>query len=412
MFVPLVATRYLFAKKRHNTINLITWVSMAGVAVGTVALICVLSVMNGFERVISDSMSAFDPEIRITASTGNRVLTSDSAMAEARKALPGSVWSYVVELDGLIATDESQSPVKVLGVDEEFSAVTGIDTLVWSGRFEPAYDGAGEIRAAVGVGLATRMHCTADGYSGLSLYAPKSRKVNMARPDANFTKTRFVCNGLFCVQQPKYDDNYIIMPIEAVREAYRLEVDYASAVEIRLSRRGAVGKGEVREAKRVLEEVLGEGYTVADRREQQADFYRISRIEKWTSFMILCFIILVATFNIVGSLSMIIIDKADDIDLMLSIGASRKAVMRLFTAEGGLISGLGCAIGAAAGIVLVMVQERFGVLKLGSGGYITNVYPVELIWWDVVLTVVAVLGMGLAAAAYAARSNIRNIKDI
>lgn len=381
---------------------------MAGVSVGTMAMICVLSVMNGFEQVISDSFSAFDPELRITPSDSSRFSANDSSILNARAAMPDAIWSYELELDGLIASNEGQSPVKILGADQYFSAVTGIDTLMWSGTFDPAHTGQTGLQAAIGIGLATRMHCNADMYSSISLYAPKSRQVNMARPDANFTKTTFVCNGLFCVQQAKYDDNYIIMPIDAVREAYRLSDDCTTAINLRLRHNRAAGTQDIRNAKKQLSNILGDRFTVADRYEQQSDFYRISRIEKWTTFMILCFIILVATFNIIGSLSMIIIDKSEDIDLMVSLGASHKQILRLFTAEGFLISASGGATGVMAGVALVLAQQHYGFLQLGSGGYITQVYPVRLMWSDTALTMAAVLIMGLAVAAYTTRSNIRN----
>lgn len=380
---------------------------MAGVAVGTMALICILSVMNGFERVISESFTAFDPELRITSSKGTNFSENDSSIVAARNALPHAIWSMQVELDGLLATADAQSPVKVRGVDDRYAMVTGIDSLIWSGTYEPYYD-ATSIRATVGIGLATRLHCYSDSYTPIYLYAPKTRRVNIARPDANFTRTTLVCNGLFCVQQIIYDDNYIILPIDAVRDAYMLPEHYTTAAEVRLSTHNRPANDKaIKEAKATIKEILGPNFTVSNRYEQQADFFRISRIEKWTSFMILCFIILVATFNIVGSLSMIIIDKTDDISLLTAIGASHSKIMQLFTAEGFLISAVGCAIGTVTGIALVVMQEQFGLLKLGNGGYITDSYPVELQLPDVALVILAVLAMGLGAAYYAARLNIR-----
>ena len=406
MFIPFVATRYLFSRKRLSTINLITWVSMGGVAIGTMALICVLSVMNGFERVISDSFTAFDPEIRITAQKGSHFLTTDSAILEAQTVVSDAVWSYVVDIDGLIATDEAQSPIKVRGVDANFRVATGIDTMMWNGIFDPSYDPSYGIRGAMGIGLATRMHCNAETDRTISLYAPKNRKVNLARPDANFTKTSWACNGLFCVQQTEYDDNYIILPIETVREAYSLANGYVTSIEIKLNEHSTATDKEIRATKKRLAEVVGDKYVVADRYEQQEDFYRISKIEKWTTFMILCFIILVATFNIIGSLSMIIIEKKNDITLLNALGATHRTVVQLFTIEGVLIAGLGCLIGTMLGIALVLVQEHFGLITLGQG-YLTQVYPVELLWSDVAMIVIAVLGMGWITSYYAAHSSIK-----
>lgn len=404
MFIPFIATRYLFSRKRLNTINLITRVSMAGVGIGTMALICVLSVMNGFERVISDSFSIFDPELRITPASGTHFYVTDSVVALAKQQMPDAVWSNIIDIDGMIASDESQQPVKVRGVDGKFRHATGIDSMMWSGTFDPYYEPHSGIRAAMGVGLATRMHCNVDATRPLLLYAPKSRKVNMARPDANFTKTEFTCNGLFCVQQTVYDDNYIILPIDAVREAYQLDDNYVTAIELKLHPNRRASDKEIRTAKKMLQSTLADGFVVADRYEQQAEFYKISRIEKWTTFMILCFIILVATFNIIGSLSMIIIEKTPDINLLYALGATRKNIVDIFTLEGVLIAATGCSIGSITGIALVLIQQHFGIISLGTTGYITQAYPVELMWTDVLLVVAAVIAMGWATSAYAARA--------
>lgn len=406
MFIPFVATRYLFSRRRLSTINLTTWVSMAGVAIGTMALICVLSVMNGFERVISESFSAFDPELRISPVRGSHFSSADSSIVEARQAIPDAVWAEVIEIDGLISSDESQSPVKVLGVDHRFNRATGIDSMMWSGIYDPHADPHYGINAAIGVGLATRIHCYPDPQRPMVLYAPRSRRVNLARPDANFTKTPFVCNGLFMVQQTVYDDNYIIMPIASVRESYQFDDDYVSSVSVRLSPQRAASDKEIKEAKRTLTHILGDRFIVADRYEQQADFYRISRIEKWTTFMILCFIILVATFTVVGSLSMIIIEKKTDIGLLKALGATHRAILHLFTLEGVMISAVGGVIGAIVGITLVLIQQYFGVIELGTSGYITQAYPVQLAILDVAITIIAVVGMSLPTSYYAAQTNI------
>ena len=395
-----IAIRYLFSKKRHNTINLITWGSMVGVAVGTAALIAVLSVLNGFENMVQDSFSAFDPSLKILPREGKSFSAQDSLIVEAKRLKVHTAWCEVVEQDGLIAFNDKQSPAIIKGVGHNYTNVVDNENLMWDGSmdFDNSYDNLN--LAAIGIGLAERINSNVSLINPLTLYAPKSRKVNLARPDANFTKTTFYNNGIFCVQQPKYDDNLVVMPIDIVREAYQLKEDYVTAIEIKCD------DENVKSIKKQLQDVLSEQYTILDQYEQQADFYRIVKIEKWTTFMILCFIVLIATFNIIGSLSMIIIEKKDDIALFKSLGATPKQTQQLFVLEGTLISALGIVIGNIFGIGIVLLQQYFGLIKIGTG-YVTQVYPVELQLFDVIAVIITVLIMGYVSALYTAKSQLR-----
>lgn len=395
-----IAIRYLFSKKRHNTINLITWVSMVGVAVGTAALIAVLSVLNGFENMVQDSFSAFDPSLKILPIKGKSFSSKDSLIIEAKKLKIYTSWCEVVEQDGLIAFNNKQSPAIIKGVGHNYSNIVDNENLMWDGSmdFDNSYDNLN--LAVIGIGLAERINTGVDLVQPLTLYAPKNRKVNLARPDANFTQTRFYNNGIFCVQQPKYDDNLVVMPIDIVRKAYQLKDDYVTAIEIKCEDKN------IKSIKKHLQDILSERYTVLDQYEQQADFYRIVKIEKWTTFMILCFIVLIATFNIIGSLSMIIIEKKDDIALFKSLGATPKQTHQLFILEGTLISALGIIIGTIFGIGIVLLQQYFGLIKIGTG-YVAQVYPVELQMFDVIAVIFTVLIMGYMSALYTAKSQLR-----
>ena len=397
-----IAIRYLFSKKRHNTINLITWVSMVGVAVGTAALIAVLSVVNGFENIVQDSFSAFDPSLKILPREGKAFSSKDSLIAQSKKLKIHTAWCEVVEQDGLIAFNDKQSPAIIKGVENNYDYIVSDENIIWDGslKFDNSYDNHNI--AAIGIGLAERINSGVDLTLPLTLYAPKNRKVNLARPDANFTQTTFYNNGIFSVQQPKYDDNLIIMPIDIVREAYQLKPDYVTAIEIKCK------DEDIKSAKKRLQDVVSERYIVLDQYEQQADFYRIVKIEKWTTFMILCFIVLIATFNIIGSLSMIIIEKKDDILLFESLGATHKQIKQLFTLEGTLISAFGVVIGAVFGVGIVLLQQYFGLIKIGTG-YVAQIYPVELQMFDVIAVIVAVLTMGYISALYTVR-RMRNEK--
>ena len=391
-----IAIRYLFSKKRYNTINLITWVSMVGVAIGTMALIAVLSVVNGFENMVQDSFSAFDPSLKILPREGKAFSSEDTLITQAKRLKIHTAWCEVVEQDGLIAFNDKQSPAIIKGVENNYDYIVNDENIMWDGslNFDNLYDNLNI--AAIGIGLAERINSGVDLTQPLTLYAPKNRKVNLARPDANFTQTTFYNNGIFSVQQPKYDDNLIIMPIDVVREAYQLKPDYVTAIEIKCK------DEDIKSAKKQLQDVVSEQYIVLDQYEQQADFYRIVKIEKWTTFMILCFIVLIATFNIIGSLSMIIIEKKGDIALFKSLGATHKQTQQLFVLEGTLISALGVIIGTVFGIGIVLIQQYFGLIKIGSG-HVAQIYPVELQSFDVITVVIAVLTMGYLSALYTVR---------
>lgn len=394
-----IAVSYLFSKKRHNTINLITWVSMMGVAIGTMALIVVLSVMNGFESLVQNSFSAFDPSLKILPREGKAFSTQDSLIQKAKTLKTYNAWCEVIEQDGLVAFKDQQTPAIIKGVDYNYGTIINAETIMWDGtmEFDNAYNN--QNLAAIGIGLAERINSGVDLLQPLTLYAPKNRKVNLARPDANFTQTTFYNNGIFCVMQPKYDDNLVVMPINIVRKAYQLTDDYVTSIEIKCI------EEKVKSIKKQLKAILSEQYIILDQYEQQADFYRITKIEKWTTFMILCFIVMIATFNIIGSLSMIIIEKKEDIALFNSLGATRRNIQKLFTIEGTLISTLGMTIGAILGIILVLLQQQFGFINTG-----TQIYPVELQLFDVVAVIAIVLLMGFLSSLYTVKSQLKNEK--
>ena len=369
---------------------------MVGVAIGTMALIAVLSVVNGFENMVQDSFSAFDPSLKILPREGKAFSSEDTLITQAKRLKIHTAWCEVVEQDGLIAFNDKQSPAIIKGVENNYDYIVNNENIMWDGslNFDNLYDNLNI--AAIGIGLAERINSGVDLTQPLTLYAPKNRKVNLARPDANFTQTTFYNNGIFSVQQPKYDDNLIIMPIDVVREAYQLKLDYVTAIEIKCK------DEDIKSAKKQLQDVVSEQYIVLDQYEQQADFYRIVKIEKWTTFMILCFIVLIATFNIIGSLSMIIIEKKGDIALFKSLGATHKQTQQLFVLEGTLISALGVIIGTVFGIGIVLIQQYFGLIKIGSG-HVAQIYPVELQLFDVITVVIAVLTMGYLSALYTVR---------
>jgi lipoprotein-releasing system permease protein len=367
-----------------------------GVAIGTMALIVVLSVMNGFENLVHNSFSAFDPSLKILPREGKAFSTQDSLIQEAKKLKIFTAWCEVIEQDGLVAFKEQQTPAIIKGVDYNYGNIINSETIMWDGTMEFENSFNNQNLAAIGIGMAERINSGVDLLQPLTLYAPKNRKVNLSRPDANFTQTTFYNNGIFCVMQPKYDDNLVIMPINIVRNAYQLADNYVTSIEIKCD------EEKTKYIKKQLNNILSEEYIILDQYEQQADFYRITKIEKWTTFMILCFIVMIATFNIIGSLSMIIIEKKEDILLFNSLGVTRNNIQKLFIIEGTLISALGMIIGTIFGIALVLIQQKFGFITTG-----TQIYPVELQLFDTIAVIVIVLLMGFGSALYTVKSQLK-----
>lgn len=381
---------------------------MGGVAVGSMALICVMSVLNGFERIVEDSFSNFDPDLKIYPAKGTTIDATDSLIREAKKQTKRTAqWCEVIEQDGIVSSvsvysangeeEGRQIPVKVKGVGDKYGFVTNFDEMLWSGTAD-FQKGVGNMPVGVmGIGLAQKLGVSVEYSNQTTLYVPKNRKVNLARPDANFTRLEFTCAGIFNSGQIEYDDNYIILPIETAREAYQFDDSYINCYELRV-------KGNTEKTEREIEEILGEDFEVKNRHEQQEEFYKMSKIEKLSTFLILCFILLIATFNIVGSLTMILIEKKEDIALFGNIGATKEQIKKIFRLQGMMISSVGMVVGVTLGVVIILIQQWFGLLQMGVG-FNTMAYPVELRALDVALVIAVVSLMGWLASVMATRKS-------
>lgn len=393
-----IAWRYLVAKKRQNAINIISGVSCLAVAVVTAAMICVMSVMNGFGEAVADMFSQLDAELRITPAEG-KVLDLDDERIQALSAMPElAVVAPTIEETALVEFRGKQVPALLKGVDTTYQQLTSIDSIIIDGNYA-VWDGAFE-RCVMGVGLANSIGIGARFISPVHLYAPKRiGTVNMLRPDENFhTKGVFIA-GVFAVNQVKYDDTYLLISLPLARELFEYEENQATALELRLQ-----DGASVRKVQKQLRAELGEGYTILNRYEQQADFYRIQMIEKWLSALLLVFILLIASFNIISSLSMLILDKREDIRLLHVLGADEPMIRRIFLYEGWLISAVGAVAGTLVGVLICGLQQHFGILKLGNGtNYVLSAYPVCIQWPDVLLVFAVVLALGAFAAWIPAR---------
>ena len=393
-----IAWRYLFAKKQFNAIHIITAISSVAVGVVTAAMVCVLSVMNGFGVMVEQLFSQFDPDLRITTQKGKSFSISEEKKDELLGLPSVDLLSESITETALVYFEDKQMPVQLQGVDAEFDELTGIEQIITDGHYE-VYDGAFD-RAVLGQGLAWKLGIGARFVSGIEVYAPKREgKVNMLRPDANFNRETCFIAGTFAVNQQKYDDNLMLVDIALTRRLLDYDSTEVTALQV------AVAEGySVKQAKKEIVSVLGEGYAVQDRYEQQEDFFRILRVEKLLTTLLLVFILLIATFNGIGSLSMLIIDKQQDIRTLSHLGASEKMIRRVFVLEGWMVNALGALGGLVVGLVVCLLQEHLGLLKLGNGAeYVIEAYPVAVQGWDIVMVIVVVLALGAISSWIPAR---------
>lgn len=383
-----IAWRYLFAKKQFNAIHIITAISSVAVGVVAAAMICVMSVMNGFGVMVEDMFSQFDPELRITIQNGKSFHLSQEVKDQLLALPEVTNLSESIEETALIYFDDKQTPVRLKGVDSAFQSLTAIDSIIIDGHFE-VYDGAFD-RAVLGQLLAWKIGIGARFVQGIQVYAPKrNSQVNMLRPDANFNRETCFIAGIFAVNQQKYDENVMIVDIDFTRRL--LEYDSTEVTSLLVAT-----NGNIKQAKRAISQVLGEGYHIHNRYEQQADFFRILRVEKLLTAILLAFILLIATFNSIGALSMLIIDKRNDILTLSHLGADERLIRRIFLFEGWLVNAIGAIGGVIIGLAVCLVQEHFGLLKLGNGSeYVISAYPVAVQAWDILFVIGTVFLLSL-----------------
>lgn len=393
-----IAWRYIFSKKSHNAINIVSGVSAAAVGVVTAAMVCVLSVMNGFGSLIETMFSQFDPQLRITATTGKSFSIEDEAI-QSVIALPCvELVSQTVEETALIRYKEHQLPAHLMGIDDNFQQLTQIDSIITDGTFS-FFDGAFE-RAVLGQGLANQVGINAHFVGGIHVYSPKrTERVNLMRPDESFNEATVFISSTFAVNQVKYDDTYMLISLPLARYLFDYDSVTVTALNLQLS-----PDVTTRQAKKQIQHILGDNFRVLDRYEQQADFFRILKIEKLLTILLMAFILLIACFNIISSLSMLMIDKKEDIRILNNLGADLPTIRKIFLYEGWLISSLGAVIGLIVGLILSLIQEHFGLIKLGNGTqYVISAYPVQVQGLDILIVAIVVLLLGFVAAWYPVR---------
>ena len=410
MNFPLyIAKRYLFSKKSTNAINVISVISVIGVAVATMALVIVLSVFNGFHDLVATFFTNFDPQLEVVPTQGKTAPSDDPLLAKM-KALPAvDVATESVEDQALALYKGQQAMVIVKGVDDNFDQLTHVkDILFGDGTYSLH---AGNLQYGImGIRLAAALGTGARFGDYLRIYAPqKEGQFDAANPTQAFVVDSLLSPGVvFAVNQSKYDKNYIIAPIAFARNLFGQQ-GRLSSLEFRLK-----NGSDLDAVKKEMQSIGGSKYKVMDRFEQQADTFKIMQIEKYIAYIFLTFILIVACFNIIGSLSMLIIDKKNDVTTLRNLGANEHQIPRIFLFEGWLISAFGAIIGIGLGLLLCWLQQQYGFVSLGnsSGTFIVNAYPVSVHYTDVSLIFVTVLIVGWLAVWYPVRKILAPVKSL
>ena len=404
MNFPLyVARRYLFSKKSTNAINVISVISVIGVAVATMALVIVLSVFNGFHDLVATFFTNFDPQLEVVPTQGKTAPSDDPLLAKM-KALPEvDVATESVEDQALAIYQDHQAMVIVKGVDDNFDQLTHIkDILFGDGTYSLH---AGNLQYGImGIRLAAALGTGARFGDYLRIYAPqKEGQFDATNPSEAFVVDSLLSPGVvFSVNQSKYDKNYIIAPIAFARNLFEQQ-GRLSSLEFRLK-----DGSDLDAVKKEMQEIGGAKYKVMDRFEQQADTFKIMQIEKYIAYIFLTFILIVACFNIIGSLSMLIIDKKEDVVTLRNLGANDRQISQIFLFEGRLISAFGAIIGIGLGLLLCWLQQQYGLVSLGSssGSFVINAYPVSVHYDDVALIFLTVIAVGWVAVWYPVKRSL------
>ena len=395
-----IARRYLFSKKSTNAINVISIISMVGIAVATMALVIVLSVFNGFHDLVASFFTSFDPQLQVVPTMGKDAPTDDPILVKIKQMPQIDIATECVEDQALAIFNDKQAMVKIKGVEDNFNELTHITEILYGDGEYSLH--AGDLQYGIpGIRLAQNLG-TGTYYKGfMHIYAPQREgQLDMTDPASGFVVDSLLSPGVvFSVRQAKYDREYIITSISFARLLFGQQ-GMLTSLELRIK-----DGYNINSVKREIKKIAGDKYRVLDRYEQQADTFNIMKIEKLIAYLFLTFILMVACFNIIGSLSMLIIDKKDDVQTLRNLGANDKQITKIFLFEGRMISAIGAIIGIALGLLLCWLQQTFGLVALGesSGSFVVNAYPVSVHYTDVLLVFVTVLAVGWVSVWYPVR---------
>lgn len=399
-FPIYIASRYLLSKKSHHAINIISGVSVCGVAIATAALVCILSVFNGFQDMVADLFTAFDPELKVVPAKGKFVPADADGLDKLKACKDVKVYSETLEDHALLMINNRQTMVTIKGVQDNFQQLADIDDLlIGGGTFDLGVDVLDY--GILGANLLLQLGLPTDFSTPIQVYAPrKGERISMTDPTESLNHDELYSPGVgFMVKQKKYDSNYVITNIAFARRLFEKQ-GYVSAIELRLN-----DGTDISAVKKRIQDMLGENFKVLDRYEQQADTFKIMQVEKLISYIFLTFILMIACFNIIGSLSMLIIDKRQDAVTLRSLGANDKQISDIFMMEGRMICLAGAVLGIVIGLTLCLLQQQCGLVRFGSsaGSYIIDAYPVSVHVLDVVIVFATVVVVGFLSVWYPVR---------
>ena len=408
-----IAQRYLLAKKSHNLINIVTWISIISVCVATFAMIFVLSVFNGFNVVISDMIHQLSPDLNISTVKGKTINLNDFPLDKLKKINGIDYVFPTITEDVLFKNSNKQQIGQVKGVPQDYNKIDRVrGSILNDTTFDVSYN---NINYGIpGAGMAYFLGINVyQPYSSIQVYIPKRGNASSFNLENSFNSSKLVVTNVFSTQQ-EVDERLVLAPLEWL--ANLMEYDnLVTDVEIFINDKSlkANGKRQLGRIKKDIKDILGDDYKVYDQYEQQETLYKMMKSEKLAVYLILTFILIMATFNVIGTLSMLIIDKNKDITLLKAMGGDNTLIKKIFINEGLLISVVGGILGLLLGIVAVLIQQYFGIIRLGNGGsYIIDAYPVALQFTDIVLVFTTIAIIGSIAAFFTANKSIKKIQDV
>lgn len=394
----LFAQRYFVARKSTNAINIIAAVSVIGMMVGTMALLLVLSVFNGFEDLVTSLYNSFNPDLKVEARIG-KTFEVDSSTIYKLEHLPGvKAVSEVLEENALIRYNDKDMVGRLKGVDDKFIDVSGIDSTIVGGKYMLT-DADSLNYAVVGLGIQAMLGVNiANQFSNLQIYMPRREgKVSTTSPENAFKQQIIYPIGVYAIQQD-FDAKYTIVPLQFMRNLLDYDTPQVSALEIAL-----LPNANMATVQTAVEQLLGKNFKVADRYQQDEFLYKVMRTEKWAVYLILTFILIIAAFNIVGSLSMLVIEKKHDLGILRAMGANSQFIRRVFMLEGILLGGVGGAMGMLLAFVICLAQQHFKLLRLAGDTFLIDAYPVSMRWFDFLMVGITVIIIALLAAYFPAQ---------
>ena len=406
-FPFFIAKRYILSKKSTNAINIISGISVVGVAIATMALVVVLSVFNGFHDMVASMLTNFDPQLEIVPVKGKTIVCDDPIITKIKSLDDIEVSTECIEEMAMAVYNDKMMMVTMKGVEDSFSELTHIEDILY-GRGDFCLH-AGVLEYGIpGIVIAQQLGTDANWQHYMRIYAPQREgQLDMSDPESGFELDSLAIPGVvFAVGQAKCDKKYVLCSINFARRLFNMQGEMSN-LELRIK-----PKADFDKVKSEIKRIAGDKYQVLDRFEQQADTFRIMQIEKILAYVFLTFILIVACFNIIGSISMLIIDKKNDVETLRYLGANDSQISRIFLYEGRIISSIGAVIGIVLGLLLCLMQQQFGFVKMGNGAnYVINAYPVSVHYMDVIVVFITVIIVGWLAVWYPVRYMSRRLLE-